>query len=345
MKTYLDRKGIKFEDERLNKVINLVSLAKGGKEVMDFLLSHLTNEAIEAMNAKRYIVSIPLKKGCLMESMLDDVDDPSFNTTMQFLMIVDGKNNFHQFSFNLSYFHDKSVKSNPICICDTGVLKVDEAGNGIKKIINADKSLFFHIINENKSTDGLLTLVGGEKSKFRRDYLYRFDMDKLFEFIRSDLKSRNYYQRLDKETYRLYYPGKYEYYNTEEQLKIGDVLEKVALTYDLSYDIDHRENNEKESAYMELNMLMRGLDETDYSEFVNYISLDEYLKKHNLKKFPFIDFDEWIKDKGSIVHVEETSDIPLFNKQVNKQESTYKFYNPNKMRYEDEEEEVIAKKR
>ena len=59
MKTYLDKKGIKFEDERLNKAINVVALAKGGKEKMDFLLSYLTSESIDAINAKRYIIGIP----------------------------------------------------------------------------------------------------------------------------------------------------------------------------------------------------------------------------------------------------------------------------------------------
>lgn len=344
MKTYLDKKGIKFADERLNHAINLVSLAKGGREKMDFLLNHLTEESIEAINAKRYIVCIPIKKNCFMETMLDDVADPSYNTTMQVINILDDNNKFYQFSFNLSYFHNKAIKSNPICTFDTGVVKLNQNGDVVAKVRNEDKTMFFNIVYEKKNSDGMKTLVGGQESKFKSDYSVKYDMEKLFKFIRFGLNSRNYYQRLDKETYRLYYRGKYEYYNTKEQLHLADVIEKVSLTQELLYDIHYNLSDTCENPRLTLNVLLRELEEIDYSKFSKYMSCNDYLKKYNLEKFPYIDYEEWIKDKGSVVCIEETSNVPLFNMNQEKEQVSYSFYNPNKMRYEYEEDENIIKR-
>lgn len=344
MKTYLDKKGIKFKDERLNKAINVVALAKGGKEKMDFLFSYLTSEAIEAINAKRYIICIPLKKGCLMESILDDVSDPSYNTTMQVLSILDGNNKFYQFSFNLSYFHSKSMKSNSICTYDTGTFEIDENGIVISKRRKEDKSMFFNISNERENNDGIQTLVGGPSSKSKKDYNVKYDMKSLIEFITSDLKTRNYYQRLDRETYRLYYPAKYEYYDTEEQHKLAEVIEKVTSLHDLIHDMNYKKDSLDDNYHMRFNLLLKEVNEINYSKFDKFISCDDYLKKHNLEKFPYIDYDEWVNDKGSVVKVEE-DDIPLFDEKEEKQEAIYEFYNPNKIRYEDDEEEEIGNRR
>ena len=68
MEKYLDKKGVKFEDERLNCAINITSLAKGGREKMDFLIDNLTSEAIRIIDSKQNVISVPIKNGYMLRA-------------------------------------------------------------------------------------------------------------------------------------------------------------------------------------------------------------------------------------------------------------------------------------
>ena len=93
MRSYLDKKKIKFKDERLNCAINLCALAVDGKKKMDYLIDHLTSETIEVIDSKQHIYGVPTKGKEYVEVLFDDKMDPPYNGMVLFVAIL-GKNEY-----------------------------------------------------------------------------------------------------------------------------------------------------------------------------------------------------------------------------------------------------------
>ena len=110
MSSYLEKKGIKFADERLNHAINVIALAKGGEKKLNLLFDKLTPEAIQVIDSKKFIDQVPIKEGYSLTTYITNYNDSSYLSTHQILEIErDGR--AYSYDFNMSYFHSKCYKA------------------------------------------------------------------------------------------------------------------------------------------------------------------------------------------------------------------------------------------
>lgn len=339
MERYLDKKGVKFEDERLNCVIDVTSLAKGGKEKMDFLIDNLTPEAINVINSKQNIISVPVKNGYVMECLLDDDMDSSFNRTIFFVSLI--KDNIsYDYCFNLYCFHDKCYLSNVICLYNETEIKYSKNGECIAQDPIEGKDVEFSIIT--KEGKGLFEFQG-LSTAYNYDYnnndRKRLNVEDLLSELRNELKIREYYKCKDREIYKLYYPNKYKFYTTDEiQLKAAEYHDLVCEATDLCYMLAHcGDRFEYDRLLSDYDYICKQINEFDVSEICNdYFLYEDWCNYNDIECYSPITYEEWrghlndkVKTIESLPNVSERKD--------------YEVYNPYKFRYEDDED--LSKKR
>ena len=322
MKDYLNQKGIRFEDERLNSAINLCSSCPKGKKWMDLLTDNLTEKTIEVIDSKFSVKNIPGKNGSSFKVNIDENSDPSFGSTFYNICFKKDEVNYN-YSFNLSYFHNKAYYNDNMCILN---IEKDFINSGVSVSMN---NIIFSISTHKNISGyvGLSTAIYLDKKT--KNYVKKIDVENVLEDMRKNLKSRKYYMILDRETIKCLFPEKYEKYVKDVSLLLSEYRNKIYESYDLFYDLNHGlKNEEDEGFYIEYNTLSRNIN-----------NLYKKIAEHGFKVLTnfddvFLPYDEWIKIDNKrpevVVNVES---IPLAQEKIN-----YDFYNPNKLRYEDEEE-------
>lgn len=340
MVSYLEEKGVKFEDERLNAAIEMISMCKKGKKLMDFFVSSLTEEAIEAINSKRYINNIPGKNDILIESYMADEDDPSFNHTVQSIVLI-RDDIAHVFNFCLSGFHNKTYFNTNIGEFYTDLLDVVDNKIVDMKRVGKQYSFSFDVT---RGSYGILTTTVNDKSVLNK----RENVVLLLKNIRERLESRKTYINYDEEICKNYYKNKYDFYNNDLNKKIAHLNEGMYRTYDAIFD------NAQDEYYNDLdpvtmcNMLERELDDFNEEELnEKIISFNKWAENNNVPTYEPIDYDEWIeiKDKAKKIEISEMGSLPKVDTVTFNKSDNYGFVNPYKMRYEDDEEEEISTKK
>lgn len=324
MKGYLDKKKIKFEDERLNCAINMTSLAPYGAKQLDRLFNVLTCEAITAINSRQCVTNIPLKDGYYMNTMLDDLKDPSYNSTFQKILLTRGDDTF-AYKFHLSQFHKKMYFDSRIC----EIIKTD--GND-----ELYKNCFIFSFNVNNSCLSTFSVKSKDK---------RVNIEKLLNEYRPLLNSREYYINYDKEVYKRYLPLKYKFYDGDNptMLEFIRIHEKCKSLFDHIYDILNCEDEDKYNVQMEVNLIMREIEQLDYKVEPEWkLIYDAWRFSLNYRYYTRIEYDDWVKSKDSIskIKVDEIESIPVSNESNYVQKPIYSTYNPNRIRYDEEDEDI-----
>lgn len=337
--SYLDKKNIKFEDERLNCCIDTIAIAVGARKKLNFLIDNLNDLGIEAINSKQYIKNVPVKNGFKLLTCVTNFSDPSYLNTTQIIEL--SKNDIvYSYEFKLSYFHD---------LCWIG----DDIGSyHVSKVVNESDEykeeeikgsrVFYSLINKEDVSllrgEGIYS-IKNEKQWFPlRVSAY---LDDLLADKRELLKDREFYRALDKETIRLYYPSFYEYYNTCNGKLFYDFQTDLSDIDDSNFDNRNTRDGSFEDRVSYMHMCGR---EIYYDYLKNYVSYDSYCKMEGLSEEISIDYHDWVKVKENIkkVDIEKIESIPVFGEI--KEEVIIPVYNPNKFRYEDDEELVSNKK-
>lgn len=339
MERYLERKGIKFEDERLNSAIDITSLAKGGEDKMNFLIDNLNEEAIDVINSKQFVMSVPVKNGYTMECLLDDDIDSSFNKSIFFISLIKGDIS-HDYCFNLYYFHDKCYLSNAICIYNETKKTFNNKGECIAQDPIEGKDVEFSLINKVKNGifefQGLCTVYNMDYDKRKKKYL---NVEDLLSEFRENLKCREFYKCKDREIYKLYYPNKYKYYTNDEiQLKAAEYHDLICEASDLVYKLNHcGDRFEYESLLSDYKYISKQIEEYDISEISNdYFLYEDWCGYHDVECYSPIPYEEWKEQRNNKVTSIESLPNTTFNK--------YEAYNPYKDRYIDEEEVIVYEK-
>lgn len=340
MDRYLDRKNVKFEDERLNCAIDVVALAKNGSEKMDFLIDNLTVEAIEIINSKQNVNCIPLKNGYTMECLLDDYMDSSFNKSIFFISLIKDDISY-DYCFNLYYFHDKCYSTNIICLYNETKKVFDKYGECVSQEPIDGKDIEFTLVDKEKSNifefQGMRTVYNGNKTS----KVY-FNAEKLLSAFRNNLKSRGYYNLNDKEIYRLYYPNKYEFYTTDKtQIKAADYSDLICEIFDLVFMMKHCVDRfEYDRLLDEYKFVCKQVEKVDIGDISNnFFSYEEWCGYYDLDEYTPISYETWKKNKI----VKNSNETSFLGALPNSSRNKYSSYNPYKNRYDDEEEEVIVK--
>lgn len=336
MERYLDRKGIKFEDERLNCAINITSLAKGGREKMDFLIDNLTSEAIRIIDSKQNVISVPIKNGYVMECLLDDEMDSSFNKTIFFISLIKGDISY-DYCFNLYYFHDKCYLSNVICSYNETKKIFNKNGVCISQDPLDGKDIEFSLISRVKKGifdfQGLTTIFNFDHDKSKKRYL---NVESLLSEFRKELKCREYYQCKDREIYKLHYPNKYKFYTCDEiQLKAAEYHDLICEAMDLCYMIGHcGDRFEYDRLLDDYNYVCKQLLEFDVSKISNDCFLYEnWCGLNEIECYSPLTYKEWKELNSNKVTVME--ELP--------NSSSYKYDSYSNYENEYEDREIIKK--
>lgn len=340
MGSYLDKKGIKFVDERLNCAFNTIAVTSKGRRSLDFIMKNLTSDAIEAINSNQYINEIPVKNGYTLMTCITNYSSSSYLNTHR---VIEFKkdNILYSYSFKLSYFHDKCYISDVIGTYYEAKLTIDE--NGKEKEETIDGSYFdYEIVSYDDTSffkrEGIYVVNGDGINLFTPRV--NIELDALLGDMRTLLKSRKFYRELDKETTRLYYPGFYGYYNDGNKQFCYKLENDLADIYDSCFD----KRNEKDGSFYERVGYMsdcgRELQSLSLGSFVSY---DDWCLENNVEEDEPIDYKDWVKNKDNIVKVDISNieKVPSAKVEV-KEDNVYKVYNPYRSRYEEDEEEVIS---
>lgn len=335
MISYLEEKGVKFEDERLNVAVEMISMCKKGRKLMDFFISNLTEEAIEAINSKQYINNIPGKNDVLIESYIADEDDPSFNHTVQSIVLI-RDDIAHVFNFCLSGFHNKIYFNTDIGEFYTDSL--DVVDNKIVDMKRVGKKYSFSFDVKKGFFGFLLTSVDDNKMLKKRENIVMYLSD-----LRKRLKSRETYINYDENICKNYYPNKYNFYNTEINKHIGVLTENIYEAYDCLFDSYQNEEYNYLDPETMYNMAERAINDFENEGNKDKIlSFNDWAKKNNVSTYEAIDYDDWVKSSVKKIKISEMGSLPRNDNVSISEKDNYGFINPYKMRYEDDEEEEIT---
>lgn len=347
MDSYLKKKGVKFEDERLNCAIDTIAVAHGAKKKLDLLINNLTQEAIEAINSKIGIGDIPVKNGFNLMSGITSYNDPSYLGTMQ-IMELEKDGIVYRYEFKLAYFHNKSYISDNIGTFYMYEWYIDDEGNEQQTEIS-DSIVSYNLVSKADTSflkgEGIYT--DKEASKFPSLRVH-MPLDDLLADKREILHDREYYKKLDKEITRLYYPSFYSYYNSESCSDFCEVQTELMDIIDQFY----HERNEKEGSFFDEIYYMVTEGNKKYTSYVkNYLSYEDWCLKNKIKIDEGMFYEDWVKVKDSIEKI-DIEEVQNRKDSLDDEEKVYSYYNPNKIRYDEDEEEeknieskVVNKKR
>lgn len=345
MHDFLEEKGVKFEDERLNAAINMVALTKEGKKKMNFLIDNLSVEAIRVIDSKQYVYNIDGENGSKVDSFFSDCDDSSYNKVFSNITII--KNDVaYNYRFHIGYFNNTCCFDSSIFDYNEFMVFFDDKGN-INKTINIDGK-DMNVSLQNKKNNKLFEFEGLVVShpsinEDKCDKL-RINIKNLLDNIRDEFKDRVYYQTLNKEIIKTYYKNKYDYNNSEKQLEFARYHELVAKGNELVFYINNGiEEYNGMSAIMQYNMLIREIDDINFNTIEDgYLTFNEWcIDKDIYTPYEMMDYNEWSSNKGRKKVVINMDSVP-FNKCDDKEVRESIYYNPNKMRYLDEDEKIIT---
>ena len=334
LKSYLEKKGIKFKDERLNCAIDLCALAPYGSKKMDFLIDHLTEETIEAINTKNHIYGVPTTNDNYIEVLFDDTMDPSYNGMVLFICILTNKE-CYTYGFRLSNFHSKMVSNFDVCSIDRHLLMFGKDGELYSKKLLSNETVYFTVGENYKNV--ISTKFGTPKVIKRKDM--KLDCEGVFGEFREKLKDRKYYQSIDREVYRLYYPNKYNFYETEIQKIVAEYFDEFNSIKESLFGVKSISEDQGDMLNSQFNILQRKLNNPEVANKINNApNYNKWCQLNGLQPYSPVCYDDWVKDKGVILDEEKVEIFEGFN--VKKTETP--IYNPNRFRYdEDDEEENI----
>lgn len=337
---YLDRKNIKFEDERLNCCINTIAIAVGAKKKLNFLIDNLNDLGIEAINSKQYIKNVPVKNGFKLLTCVTNFSDSSYLNTTQ-IIELSKDDMIYNYEFKLSYFHDLCWVGDDIGSYHAARV-VSNSYEYKEEEIEGSRA-FYSLINKEDASllrgEGIYT-IKNEKQWFPlRVSAY---LDDLLADKRELLKDREFYRALDKEIIRLYYPSFYDYYNSSNCKLFYDFQTDLSDIDDNNFD----NRNTRDGSFYDRVTYMDMYGRDIYYEYLkNYVSYDSYCKEKGLREAVSIDYYDWLKVKENIkkVNIEKIESLPVYNEI--KDEVIIPVYNPNKFRYDEDEEELINNKK
>ena len=335
MEKYLENKDFKFEDERLNCAIDTICVTYTGKEKIDFLFDKLTDESVQIINSNLYVSDVPIEDDYFLTTYVTNYDHGSYINTHR-VIEIEKEGLVYHYVFKLSYFHDKCYTSDVIGSYWMSEMKKDKNGEIHNKVLNRSH-VNYQILS--REDTGLFTGTGLYIVKNKINFFTscaNIEIDELLGDSRKILKDRKYYQNIDKEITKKYYPTYYSYYTSN----IGRLNYKfendIAHICDTNFDKRNTYDATSHSKREYMSLVGEKLQQGYLDEFLSY---SDWCVDNKVEEEKSISYDRWLDKKDIILctGVEIIDRIPSNN--------VYNYYNPNKIRYDEDEEEIIVNKR